>query len=366
MISPELVDGLGIDGSKKKYLLSTCSGSKETKFGRRVSGLMVTSIRGGKPVKLPTLIECNNIPKDKREIPTPEIAKQFDHLRDISEEILPFDNEAKVQLLIARNTPELLKVRAFRNGPNGTSWAHKLAVGWAICGQACIDRQGGAVHISTHRITSYDEFQSTYLQTAAKFKKDSSIVHSKFTLSPNNFKVQESFAKPKDQGDIYCTTEHDNEPTMSIDDRRFVEIMESQTHMNEKGHWEMPLPLRNSNPHFPNNREYALTRFKGLLRSFKRNPKIEQDYFDFMAKLLERVPPSLQDQSIENTNANPKKVWYLPHFGVYHPRKPNKIRVVFDSSAEFKGTSLNKELLSGPDGHNSLLGILIRFRAKPR
>ena len=153
---------------------------------------------------------------------------------------------------------------------------------------------------------------------------------------------------------------------MSIDDI----IMESQTHMYEKGHWEMPLPLRSSNTHFPNNRENALTRLKGLLRSFKRNPKIEQDYFDFMAKLLERghaipVPPSLQNQSIENTNANPKKVWYLPHFGVYHPRKPNKSRVVFDSSAEFKGTSLNKELLSGPDVHNSLLGILIRFRRNP-
>ena len=122
MISPELVDELGIDGPKEKYLLSTCSGSKETNFGRRVSGLMVTSIRGGKPLKLPTLIECNNIPEDKREIPTPEIAKQFGHLRDISEEIPPFDNEAKVQLLIGRNTPELLKVRSFRNGPNGTPW----------------------------------------------------------------------------------------------------------------------------------------------------------------------------------------------------------------------------------------------------
>ena len=117
MISPELVDELGIDGPKEKYLLSTCSGSKETKFGRRI-----TSIRGGKPLKLPTLIECNNIPEDKREIPTPEIAKQFNNLRDISEEIPPFDNEAKIQLLIGRNTPELLKVKSFRNGPNGTPW----------------------------------------------------------------------------------------------------------------------------------------------------------------------------------------------------------------------------------------------------
>ena len=54
-------------------------------------------------------------------------------------------------------------------------------------------------------------------------------------------------------------------------------------------------------------------------------------------------------------------VWYLPHFGVYHPKKPSKVRVVFDASAEFEGMSLNKVLLSGPDLTNSLLGVLMHF-----
>ena len=38
--------------------------------------------------------------------------------------------------------------------------------------------------------------------------------------------------------------------------------------------------------------------------------------------------------------------------------------MVFDSSAEFEGVSLNKELLSGLDMMNSLLGVLIRFRTE--
>ena len=53
--------------------------------------------------------------------------------------------------------------------------------------------------------------------------------------------------------------------------------------------------------------------------------------------------------------------WYIPHHGVYHPAK-NKIRVVFDCSAQNKGISLNSELLQGPDLTNSLIGVLIRFR----
>lgn len=57
--------------------------------------------------------------------------------------------------------------------------------------------------------------------------------------------------------------------------------------------------------------------------------------------------------------------WYLPHFGIYHPKKPDKIWVVFDSPAECNGISLNKLLLPGPDLTNSLLGVLICFRQDP-
>lgn len=52
---------------------------------------------------------------------------------------------------------------------------------------------------------------------------------------------------------------------------------------------------------------------------------------------------------------------YVPHHGVYHPRKKT-LRVVIDCAATFGGTLLNKELLQGPDLTNTLLGVLLRFR----
>ena len=55
-------------------------------------------------------------------------------------------------------------------------------------------------------------------------------------------------------------------------------------------------------------------------------------------------------------------MWYLPHHGVYHPKKPEKIRVVFDCSAKHDGISLNQKLLQGPNLTNSLVGVLTRFR----
>ena len=87
--------------------------------------------------------------------------------------------------------------------------------------------------------------------------------------------------------------------------------------------------------------------------------KYKMDYTDFMEEIIksgyaEKVNSQVSDEYDE-------QVWYLPHHGIYHPKKPGKIRVVFDCSAEYKGHSLNYHLLSGSDLTNSLLGVLCRF-----
>ncbi|KAK0135218.1 hypothetical protein N1851_028960 [Merluccius polli] len=81
---------------------------------------------------------------------------------------------------------------------------------------------------------------------------------------------------------------------------------------------------------------------------------------EFVEKMLTKkhaeIAPPLQEG---------QECWYLPSFGVYHPKKPGQIRVVFDSSAPYKGVSLNDVLLTGPDLNNTLLGVLMRFRKEP-
>lgn len=87
---------------------------------------------------------------------------------------------------------------------------------------------------------------------------------------------------------------------------------------------------------------------------------MKEHFLEFVQKMLLNnhavVAPPLQEGL---------ECWYLPSFGVYHPKKPDQIRVVFDSSAPFKGVSLNDVLLTGPDLNNSLLGVLMRFRKEP-
>ena len=63
---------------------------------------------------------------------------------------------------------------------------------------------------------------------------------------------------------------------------------------------------------------------------------------EFLKKLLdsryaERVPAIPESEHATDDQARTKRnVWYIPHNGVYHPKKPAKIRVVFDYAAEYE------------------------------
>jgi hypothetical protein len=150
---------------------------------------------------------------------------------------------------------------------------------------------------------------------------------------------------------------------MSVEDRRFQTKVKEGIHKRDDGHFEIPLPFKQEEVKLPNNRKMAVKRLTRLKRKMMSDARYKADYVAFMNNMIdkgyaERVPTD------ENTQIdNPK--WYIPHHGVYHPKKPGKIRVVFDCSAEFQDESLNRHLLQGPDLTNNLTGVLCRFRKEP-
>uniref|UniRef100_A0AAG5DPQ0 Integrase catalytic domain-containing protein n=1 Tax=Anopheles atroparvus TaxID=41427 RepID=A0AAG5DPQ0_ANOAO len=64
----------------------------------------------------------------------------------------------------------------------------------------------------------------------------------------------------------------------------------------------------------------------------------------------------------ELSTAVPGKVCYLPLGTVTSPKKPGKLRIIWDAAAKVNGVSLNSVLLKGPDQLVSLVGVLFRFR----
>lgn len=69
----------------------------------------------------------------------------------------------------------------------------------------------------------------------------------------------------------------------------------------------------------------------------------------------------MQRECQAELNHSDGKVWYILHYGVYHPQK-KKMCVVFNCAASFKETSRNAHLLQGPDLTSTLIGVLTRFR----
>ena len=144
----------------------------------------------------------------------------------------------------------------------------------------------------------------------------------------------------------------------SQEDAKFMEIVKSGISF-VNGHFMIPLPLRHPQVSFPNNRMVALRRALYQKSKMLKDDSFKRDYVEFVEDM---VTAGYASQVPDDFRAADGKLWYLPHHGVYNANKPGKIRVVYDCSAAYLGTSLNSELLQGPDLANSLVGVLIRFR----
>ena len=358
----QFFDLFGIESNSSPYTLRTCSGTVET-AGRKASNFTVESLNGETIVMLPTLIECNSMPDDKEEIPTPEITQLFPHLAPVADKIPPPDPSAQILLLLGRDVLSVHKVREQHNGPNNTPYAQRLDLGWVIVGEICLDGAHQPTDVNVYKTNILPNGRASYFTPCPKgiHVKEKATSQSLQYL-PDVLRYsgpsKGSSADTSCIGDsVFLRTADDEKTALSIEDKLFLDLMKKEVCLAEDNHWVAPLPFRSPRIRLPDNKEQAKHRLFSLQRTFQKKPGMKEHFFDFMQKV------------IENHQAEPapplkpgEECWYLPIFGVYHPQKPDKIRVVFDSSAQFSNISLNDVLMTGPDLNNTLIGVLLRFR----
>ncbi|KAK3087380.1 hypothetical protein FSP39_005210 [Pinctada imbricata] len=339
LAKPELFDIFDAKSQCENYNLTTCSGIT-TVSGRRSHGFVVQSLDRNTELRLPTLIECEAIPENRREIPTKDVAIHYSHLSAIADFIPDLDGSVNILLLIGRDLLSAHYVLDQKRGTTEQPYAQLLPLGWVIIGETCLDGR--------HVPTSVDVMKTALYESSTK----PSIMPS----CSSKMHVSELIT---DQA-LFHRTEDDNKPGMSVEDRTFIALMDRNMKKDPSGHWIAPLPFKGSRPSLPNNRKQALDRAIGLDKSLRRNPTKEAHFLEFMRGLFEADHAEQASELAEDAEC-----WYLPLFGVYHPQKKDKIRGVFDSSALFNNVSLNEVLMSGPDLMNNLLGVLLRFRKEP-
>ena len=306
----DLFDFMGVPTSTtESFKLRTCAGHLPTS-GRRAAGLVVVSADGSEERNLPDVTECDDIPNERSEIPTPDIIRQYDHLKDVP--ILPLDPDVDILLLIGRDMIDAHIVQEQILGPQETPFAQKLCLGWTVVGEVCEGKFHKPSVIDVRKTCVLKDGRSSLLLPCT-----------------NSFGVKEVFRSsyPQLGEEVFAKFDDDDKTGLSIEDRQFVEIMQGSFVKDDDGRWKVPLPFKSPRHRLPNNRTLALKRAHVLDASLRKNPRKREHMVTFMRGLIDsgdmEEAPSLSSDT---------ECWYLPLFGIYHPRKPDKIRGVFDSS----------------------------------
>ena len=354
-IRTSTLQALGINGAEIKLNLYTMHGKAEIPV-QRIDGLVVKRLDKRVEISLPKTYSRDYIPSKRDQIPRSETASLWPHLKKIEDKIPPYQNGVDVALLIGCNCPKALKPREVILGKADDPYAIRTLLGWGILGPVTRlqDKSDGSEEVDgiCHRIVTQEV-------GAPERVNNHFVVPTQTKEVLNPFEVKRMFELDFSEENVKKSA------ALSQDDRKFLGKVKESIRYDTDGHYEMALPLRDPDVKLPNNRNVALRRLSHLKRKLNIDSRYKEHYMAFMDKVLksgyaEKVPP-VSSQNPDHGS----RLWYIPHHGVYHPKKPNKICVVFDCSAEFKGQSLNKHLLQGPDLTNNLTGVLCRFRKEP-
>ena len=344
-ITEKTASKLGATYTNANLKLSTMT-STEVLQCKKFRNLNVRGIHESTMVNLPVLYSRDTIPVKRSHIPTTETANKWNHLNTLCD-VIPEMQECDVGLLIGYNCPQALAPREVITGNINEPYAQKTDLGWSIVGMNSTDSKVEdsvshkivTIHVPDDlRLNGNKGTNSTHFVYRTSCKELLDIMENDFSNCSH---------VPPLQTD-----------TISQDDLKFVKIIESSIHRQENGFYESPLPFRDA-PNLPNNRCVAKKRLDHLKRRLLKDSRYLCDYQKFMDDII------AEGYAVESQDTDEFNNWYLPHHGVYHHKKPDKIRVVFDCSARYKNTSLNDQLLQGPDILNPLLGVLCRFREHP-
>ncbi len=322
-IDEALLQELGDCGESVNIKLTTMQSIESNISCRILEQLEITSLDKKETANLYGVYSKKNWPFTLDDSPIPADFGKFPELQEIPFQFLP---GKKIGILVGVqesniNRPLDMISSHCANGPYAT--LHKF--GWALNGPITFNRF--CKEVSCHRIK---------IETDIKLEKD----------------IQQYFSHDFS----------DNESEImgpSIEDLCWEQKVRSSLKQRSDSCFELCLPFRENDVLFPNNYSQIYRRLNGLKRRLINDEKFYEDYTDFMKTMLDRK--FIEQVPDEELYKKPGKLFFISHHGVYHKMK-QKIRVVFDCSARFDGTSLNDKLMQGPDLTNNLLGVLLRFR----
>ncbi|XP_055605529.1 uncharacterized protein LOC129753709 [Uranotaenia lowii] len=325
LVEDEIAEKLGLEGDDHDLCLQWTSSVTRNESSRIVQ-LSVSKENNGHQYPLSNVRTISKLDLPQQTLNYEELCKSFPHLRGLP---VKSYQAAKPQILIGLDNARL-KLSLNKRESNGANLvAAKTRLGWAIYGGQRVADSNFQTMVHVCKCTQ-DELM--HQQVADYFLSESSGI---------------------------CPPS----PPECEEDQRARKILEATTKRTASGRFETGLLWADDFVKFPNSFYMADRRSLCLARRLEKDPFLKANVVRQIEEYQERGYAHKATEQ-ELRESDPNRVWYLPISVVCHPRKPNKVRVVWDAAARVGTTSLNSMLLKGPDLLKPLLSVLFRFRER--
>ncbi|XP_014676487.1 PREDICTED: uncharacterized protein LOC106816401 [Priapulus caudatus] len=285
-----------------------------------VVDLDVGTLNSGKTFRLTDVISREKLNVSLDNGVTSSDIRHMLHLRDVT---LVNVDVYQVDLIIGSDHAHLLIDVETRSGKEGEPIATRTPLGWAMFGPT------------------------------KKFKpKKASTYFANSTLSLE--KQVERFWKLDDP--LYK-----EETDLSVSDSKVISQWESSIR-REGPHYSLWIPFKQRPPQMLNNYSMAKHRLDLLGKRLSKDSELREKYVQGIQDSVEKGHAEEVPREQLALDHRKEAIWYLPHHPVIHPRKPGKVRVVYDCSAPYQGVLLNVLIRQGPDLMNKLIAVMLRFR----
>ncbi|XP_062707859.1 uncharacterized protein LOC134288121 [Aedes albopictus] len=313
---------LGIDGEPDNLWLGwTGKIGRHEKSSKRIS-VEISGVGKQNTFQLSNVRTVRELGLPSQTLNYSELSRSYPHLQG-----LPVNSyvNARPSMIIGIEHVHLLTSLKLREGGRCDPVATKTRLGWCVYGRNS-GSEGSVEQLNLH--VGQEMSNSDLYDSMKKF-----------------FAVEEA-----------VVTKH----LESDEDQRARSILEETT-VRRGSRIESGLLWRKDNIHFPESYKMAMNRLLGLEKRLSKDSELRQ-------RVKEQINSYEQKQYISKASQeevgslDTRRVWFLPLGVVINPKKPGKIRMVWDAAAKAHGVCFNDMLLKGPDLLVSLVDVLLRFR----
>lgn len=315
---------LGVEGPTDSLFLTwTGNVSREEKQSQRVS--IVVSGRGLKnQFKLNNVRTVQRLKLPSQNLQYERLIQAYPHLKGLP--IQSYSN-AVPGMIVGVEHARLLSTLKIREGRETDPIAAKTRLGWCVFG-----KQAGGED-SVQQLSFHGELRDENRHLHELMKQFFGIEEASVTIKPE-----------------------------AEEDTRALQILQETTQRVSKG-FECGLLWKFKKFSFPDSFPMAVKRAVALERKLAKNPVLKGKVSELIASYEEKgYAHRITEDELQTTQRS--KVWYLPLGFVQNPKKPEKVRLIWDAAARVEGVSFNDMLLKGPDMLVSLFAVLLRFRQK--